>query len=267
MIMWHHDPGQAEARTFLDAPAAWPGLSVVSLVKSFGDRAVLRGVTLDVHPGEVVGLLGPDGAGKSVCFYTIIGLLRADAGRVMLDGVDVTQLPTYRRALLGLSYLPQEQSIFRGLTVAENIAAILEMSEHDPDVLGRKLDRLLREFDIAHLRDVPATKLSGGERRRCEIARALAGDPSVILLDEPFAGIDPKTIDEIKALVVRLRERGVGVLITDQDLHDMLEIMDRTYVLFEGEVIYSGEPGAMLDDARVQNVYLGADFPIGTARS
>jgi lipopolysaccharide export system ATP-binding protein len=209
----------------------------------------------------VVALLGPDGAGKSVCFYTIVGLLAPNAGRVILGGLDVTHLPTYRRAVLGLSYLPQEPSIFRGLTVGENIEAVLEISQHDADLLRQKRDRLLEEFGIGHLRDTPAMALSGGERRRCEIARALAGDPAIILLDEPFAGIDPIAVAEIRKLIGQLAARGVAVLVTDQDLRDLLDVVDRVYVLSGGDVIFCGAPDAMLHDARVRSAYLGDDFP------
>ena len=240
-----------------DSPS---GLEVLALSKSLGHRRVLHDVSLTVGPGEVVGLLGPDGAGKSVCFYVIVGLMKPDDGQVALDGCDVTQLPTFRRAILGLSYLPQEPSIFRGLTVGENVEAVLEMFVDDPGELRARRDRLLAEFGIGHLRDASATALSGGERRRCEIARALAGEPSIILLDEPFAGIDPLTVVDIKALIGQLRDRGVGVLITDQDLHDMLEVVSRVYVLCEGEVIFGGDPAAMLHDPRVRSVYLGDGF-------
>ena len=254
------DEPESAARDGAVAASPRTGLDVVALSKCLGHRQVLDGVSLAVAPGEIVGLLGPDGAGKSVCFYAIAGLLKPDAGRVTLDGWDVTDLPTFRRAILGLSYLPQEPSIFRGLTVGENIEAVLEMFVENAQELHARRDTLLAEFGISHLRYASATSLSGGERRRCEIARALAGDPSIILLDEPFAGIDPMTITDIKLLIGQLRDRGVGVLITDQDLHDMLEVMTRVYVLFEGKVIFNGAPATMLHDPRVRCAYLGDGF-------
>jgi lipopolysaccharide export system ATP-binding protein len=236
------------------------GLSVISITKAYGKRLVLRGISLDVRSGEVVGLLGPNGAGKTVCFYSIVGLTKPDSGRILLNGVDISQLPTYRRAILGLSYLPQESSIFRGLTVAQNIEAILEIVEPDSAAVARRLDQLLNEFHIAHLRDSLATTLSGGERRRCEIARALASTPSIILLDEPFAGIDPITVFDIKQLVRDLKKRDIGVLITDHNVHEMLELVDRAYIIYDGRVLFQGTPTAMIADANVRRLYLGEDF-------
>ena len=194
------------------------GLAVISIAKSYDKRVVLSDVSLSVAKGEVVGLLGPNGAGKTTCFYSIMGLVKPDAGRIMLDGTDITKLPMYRRAILGLGYLPQETSIFRGLTVEQNIASVLELSEPDKAARGEKLETLLDEFGLARLRSSPAMALSGGERRRAEIARALAADPSIILLDEPFAGIDPLSIGDIRDLVAELKTRGIGVLITDHNV-------------------------------------------------
>jgi len=252
------DHGPTEA----DALPLTRGLSVVSITKAYGKRMVLRGISLDVGHGEVVGLLGPNGAGKTVCFYSIIGLTRPDTGRIMLGGADITGLPTYRRAILGLGYLPQEASIFRGLTVAQNIQAVLELVEPDRTAVAHRLDSLLDEFHIAHLRDTAATALSGGERRRCEIARALAASPSIMLLDEPFAGIDPLSILDIKALVRDLKKRNIGVLITDHNVHEMLELVDRAYIIYDGRVLFQGTPAAMVADENVRRLYLGKDFTL-----
>src|SRR5688572_5894092 len=194
------------------------GLSVISIAKSYDRKIVLRDVSLGVERGEVLGLLGPNGAGKTTCFYSIMGLVKPDSGRILLEGQDITGLPMYRRAILGLGYLPQETSIFRGLSVAQNIMAVLEVSERDKAVRRERLEQLLGEFHIEHLRDAPAMALSGGERRRCEIARSLAANPSIMLLDEPFAGIDPISIQDIRDLIVQLKARGIGVLITDHNV-------------------------------------------------
>jgi lipopolysaccharide export system ATP-binding protein len=215
---------------------------------------------LSISRGEVVALLGPDGAGKSVCFEAIAGLVRPDGGRILLDGVDVTAIPTYRRARLGLAYLPEGQSIFRGMTVAENIEAVLQVSEPDRAACRARLERILDNFRLSGLRDRSALALSGGERRRCEIARAMAMSPSILLLDEPFAGIDPMSIEDIVHVVEGLRRSGVGVLMADYDLHDMLGLMDRAYVLYEGRLIFSGSPAALLADERVRTLYLGSEF-------
>lgn len=238
------------------------GLSVVSIDKSYDGRKVLEGVSLDVAHGEVVGLLGPNGAGKTVCFYAIIGLVMPDAGRIMLNGIDVTHLPMYRRALLGLGYLPQESSIFRGLSVSENIRAVLEFFETDNDVLERRLEALLGEFHISHIRHLTGEALSGGERRRCEIARAMAAAPTIMLLDEPFAGIDPLSIVDLKLLVAELKKRNVGVLITDHNVHEMLELVDRAYVLFEGRLLDQGTPEELIADRAVRHLYLGDTFEL-----
>ncbi len=238
------------------------GLAVVSIAKSYDKRAVLSDVSLSVGRGEVVGLLGPNGAGKTTCFYSVMGLVRPDAGRIMLDGEDITPLPMYRRAILGLGYLPQETSIFRGMTVEQNILAVLEMVENDKAVRAETLDRLLDEFGLTKLRSSPAMALSGGERRRCEIARALAADPSIILLDEPFAGIDPISISDIRDLVVQLKNRGIGVLITDHNVRETLDIVDRACIIYDGQVLFAGSPEALVKDENVRRLYLGEGFAL-----
>ena len=207
------------------------GLEVRSIAKSYDRKAVLHDVSLQVSRGEVVGLLGPNGAGKTTCFYSVMGLVKPDSGRIFLDGQDITDLPMYRRAILGLGYLPQETSIFRGLTVEENIASVLEVAEPDKEARAARLEQLLGEFGITRLRESPAMALSGGERRRCEIARALAADPSIMLLDEPFAGIDPISIADIRDLVKELKQRDIGVLITDHNVRETLDIVDRACII------------------------------------
>jgi len=238
------------------------GLSVVSIAKSYDRRQVLTDVSLDVARGEVVGLLGPNGAGKTTCFYSIMGLVKPDAGRILLDGDDITTLPMYRRAILGLGYLPQETSIFRGLTVQQNISAVLEMVEPDLKVRAERLERLLAEFHIDHLRNSPATALSGGERRRCEIARALAAEPSIMLLDEPFAGIDPISIADIRDLVKDLTRRDIGVLITDHNVRETLDIVDRACIIYGGQVLFAGSPEDLVADPNVRRLYLGESFTL-----
>jgi lipopolysaccharide export system ATP-binding protein len=238
------------------------GLTVTGLGKSYRRRPVVRDVSLELRRGEAVGLLGPNGAGKTTCFYMIIGLVPADAGSISIDGIDLTPLPMYRRARLGLGYLPQEASIFRGLSVEDNIRAVLELVEPDRVTRARRLDELLGEFSITHLRHTPASALSGGERRRVEIARCLATDPAFILLDEPFAGIDPIAVNDIRALVGHLKERGIGVLITDHNVRETLEIIDRAYILHDGCVLMSGTPDEVVQDANVRRVYLGEGFRI-----
>ncbi|MCE9522161.1 MAG: LPS export ABC transporter ATP-binding protein, partial [Alphaproteobacteria bacterium] len=218
------------------------GLAVVQVGKSFRRRPVVRNVSLQVRRGEAVGLLGPNGAGKTTCFYMITGLIPVDSGSIFLDGHDITALPMYRRARLGIGYLPQEASIFRGLTVEQNIMAVAELVERDSQKRRQLVDDLLAEFAIEHLRRAPALALSGGERRRVEIARALATQPSFMLLDEPFAGIDPIAIGEIRKLVQQLKERGIGVLITDHNVRETLEIIDRAYIIHDGEVMTEGSP-------------------------
>jgi lipopolysaccharide export system ATP-binding protein len=238
------------------------GLLGQGLGKSFKRRPVLRGVDISVERGEVVGLLGPNGAGKTTCFYIITGLITADTGVVSLDGRDITDLPMYRRARLGIGYLPQEASIFRGLTVEQNIRAILEIAEPKPDLREAMLEALLAEFSITHLRRTPASALSGGERRRCEIARALANQPHFILLDEPLAGIDPIAVGEIRDLVRQLKDRGIGVLITDHNVRDALDIIDRAYIIHEGQVLKEGRPDEIVGDRDVRRVYLGERFSL-----
>ncbi|MDF2493538.1 LPS export ABC transporter ATP-binding protein [Sphingomonas sp.] len=250
-----------EVEAVHEAPIS-DGLQVVSIAKSYDKRTVLRDVSVSVGRGEVVGLLGPNGAGKTTCFYSVMGLVKPDAGRIMLDGEDITGLPMYRRAILGLGYLPQETSIFRGLTIEKNILTVLELNEPDATARQQKLDKLLDEFGLTRLRDAPAMALSGGERRRAEIARALAADPSIILLDEPFAGIDPLSIADIRALVKQLKSRGIGVLITDHNVRETLEIVDRGYIIYDGRVLFSGAPADLVADPNVRRLYLGEEFSL-----
>ena len=242
--------------------AAAPGLEAHSLGKQFKGRTVLREVSLSVRRGEAVGLLGPNGAGKTTCFYIITGLLQADYGVVSLDGADITDLPMYRRSRLGIGYLPQEASIFRGLSVEANIRSVLEVVEPVRSTREMRLDALLGEFSLTHLRRAPALALSGGERRRVEIARALASDPSFMLLDEPLAGIDPINVTDIRTLVGHLKDRGLGVLITDHNVRDTLDIIDRAYILHEGRVLMEGEPAEIVADEHVRRVYLGERFSL-----
>ena len=238
------------------------GLSVVSIAKSYDKKAVLTDVSLGVERGEVVGLLGPNGAGKTTCFYSVMGLVRPDSGRILLDGQDITGLPMYRRAILGLGYLPQETSIFRGLTVSQNIMAVLEVAEPDRRARKDRLEQLLAEFHIERLRDSPAMALSGGERRRCEIARALAANPSIMLLDEPFAGIDPISISDIRALILDLKNRDIGVLITDHNVRETLDIVDRACIIYGGQVLFAGSPEDLVRDENVRRLYLGESFEL-----
>ncbi len=238
------------------------GLQVRNLAKSYAKRPVLRDVSLTLHRSEVVALLGPNGAGKTTCFYAIAGLVPPDAGTITVDGQDVTWLPMYRRAKLGIGYLPQEASVFRGLTVADNIRAILEISIPEPEKRREMLDELLGEFSITHLRRTPAIALSGGERRRVEIARCLASQPKYVLLDEPFAGVDPLAVADIRDLVRHLKDRGIGVLITDHNVRETLDIVDRAYILHGGAVLMSGTPDEVVRDDNVRRVYLGESFRI-----
>jgi lipopolysaccharide export system ATP-binding protein len=238
------------------------GLAAANLGKSFKKRPVLRAVNVAVQRGEAVGLLGPNGAGKTTCFYIITGLIKPDVGTITLDGKDITDLPMYRRARLGIGYLPQEASIFRGLTVEQNIRAVLEVAEPEPETRDTMLDALLAEFSITHLRRAPAMALSGGERRRVEIARALATQPHFILLDEPLAGIDPIAVSDIRDLVAHLKDRGIGVLITDHNVRETLEIVDRAYILHEGRLLMEGVPSEIVSDADVRRVYLGERFSL-----
>jgi lipopolysaccharide export system ATP-binding protein len=238
------------------------GLTAHNLGKRFKKRPVLRNVSLTLQRGEAVGLLGPNGAGKTTCFYIITGLIGADYGSISLDGRDITELPMYRRARLGIGYLPQEPSIFRGLSVEGNIRAVLEVVERDAESREAMLDDLLGEFSISHLRRTPALALSGGERRRVEIARALAARPSFILLDEPLAGIDPIAVNEIRDLVFHLKDRGIGVLITDHNVRETLDLVDRAYILHDGMVLMEGAPMEIVADEGVRRVYLGERFSL-----
>lgn len=238
------------------------GLSARNIGKRFKKRPVLRDVSVNVRRGEAVGLLGPNGAGKTTCFYVITGLISADSGSVTLDGHDITDLPMYRRARLGIGYLPQEASIFRGLTVEQNIRAVLEVVEPNANRRDAMLDDLLAEFSISHLRRTPALALSGGERRRVEIARALASQPHFILLDEPLAGIDPIAVSEIRDLISHLTDRGLGVLITDHNVRETLDIVDRAYILHDGMVLMEGEPGDIVAHRDVRRFYLGERFSL-----
>jgi lipopolysaccharide export system ATP-binding protein len=236
------------------------GLQVRNLRKSYRNRLVIREVSVDLRRGEVVALLGPNGSGKTTCFYCIAGLVTPDAGQVMIDGQDATRLPMFRRARMGIGYLPQEMSIFRGLTVEQNIMAVLEVALDDPRHRRDRLEELLADFSITHLRGAPALALSGGERRRVEIARCLASDPSFLLLDEPFAGVDPIAVGEIRGLVHDLKTRGIGVLITDHNVRETLGIVDRAYILHDGHVLMSGTTDEIVADPRVREVYLGDNF-------
>ena len=238
------------------------GLVVTRIGKSFRRRPVVRGVSLSLRRGEVVGLLGPNGAGKTTCFYMISGLLAADYGKIELDGHDITGLPMYRRARLGIGYLPQEASIFRGLTAEENIRAAAELVEPDSAHCATIVDSLLAEFSISHIRHTPSIALSGGERRRVEIARSLATRPSYILLDEPLAGIDPIAINDIRELVRHLKDRGIGVLITDHNVREALDLIDRAYIMHDGQVIMEGTPKDIVHDKDVRRVYLGERFSL-----
>ena len=244
------------------AGPARAGLIVEGLRKSYKRRPVVRDVSLSVRRGEAVGLLGPNGAGKTTVFYMITGLIAADSGRISLDGVEITHLPMYRRARLGIGYLAQESSIFRGLTVEENIRAVLELTESSKPKRDSKLRELLDEFSISHLRHSPAVALSGGERRRVEIARALAADPEFMLLDEPFAGIDPIAISDIRKLVRQLTSRGIGVLVTDHNVRETLELIDSALIIHEGQVLTHGTPDEIVSNADVRRYYLGADFSL-----
>jgi lipopolysaccharide export system ATP-binding protein len=244
-----------------EAPSA-QGLSIRGLRKSYKRRPVIRDVSLDLRQGEVVALLGPNGCGKTTTFYSIAGLVIPERGKVTIDGRDVTALPMYRRARLGIGYLPQEVSIFRGLSVEDNILAVLEIREPDRHKRRERLEELLGEFSITHIRHAPALALSGGERRRVEIARCLAAEPKYLLLDEPFAGVDPIAVSEIRHLVHDLKSRGIGVLITDHNVRETLDIVDRAYILHDGTVLKTGTAQEIVQDEMVRRVYLGENFRI-----
>ena len=239
------------------------GLIVAHLRKSYKKKVVIRDVSLEVQRGEVVALLGPNGSGKTTTFYAIAGLVNPEGGQVLIDGHDVTYLPMYRRARMGIGYLPQEMSIFRGMSVEDNISAILDISQRDRHKRRERLEELLGEFSIGHLRRAPALALSGGERRRVEIARCLAAEPKYLLLDEPFAGVDPISVGDIRHLVADLKKRGIGVLITDHNVRETLEIVDRAYILHDGKVLMSGSPDEVVRNENVRRVYLGDNFRIG----
>jgi len=238
------------------------GLRIRNLRKSYRKRPVIRDMSMELSRGEVVALLGPNGSGKTTCFYAIAGLVNAESGSVSIDGRDVTTMPMYRRAQMGIGYLPQEVSIFRGLNVEDNILAVLEIAENDRTRRRERLEELLSEFSITHLRHAPSVALSGGERRRVEIARCLAADPKYLLLDEPFAGVDPIAVGEIRTLVADLKTRGIGVLITDHNVRETLEIVDRAYILHDGKVLMSGTADEVVRHEDVRRVYLGHNFRI-----
>ncbi|OFW80396.1 MAG: LPS export ABC transporter ATP-binding protein [Alphaproteobacteria bacterium RIFCSPLOWO2_01_FULL_40_26] len=237
-------------------------LSVRNLSKNYGKKTVIRDISLEIKQGEVVGLLGPNGAGKTTCFYIIVGLVAADAGNIFIDALDITHMPMYQRAQLGLGYLPQEASIFRGMNVEDNIYSILEIAEANEVRRKEKLEELLEEFSIKHIRKSHALALSGGERRRVEIARALATNPSFILLDEPFAGVDPIAVNDIRKMVIHLKDRGIGVLITDHNVRETLSIVDRAYIVYDGMILTSGSKEEIIEHGEVRKVYLGEDFRI-----
>jgi lipopolysaccharide export system ATP-binding protein len=245
----------------LQPPAAVDdGLVIDNIGKSFGDRPVVKGVSLRLRRGEVAGLLGPNGAGKTTCFYMITGLIEVDYGAIYLDGRNITQLPIFKRARMGVGYLPQETSIFRGMSVEQNVMAVVELRQRDRRKAKETVAELLEELRISHLRHSPAVALSGGERRRVEIARALASEPSFMLLDEPFAGIDPLAISDIREVIGYLKSRGIGILITDHNVRETLDIIDRASIIHAGEVLFEGSPDAVLADAEVKRVYLGDRF-------
>lgn len=244
------------------APAPGSELQADRLRKRYRSRVVVKEVSLEVRSSEVIGLLGPNGAGKTTCFYMMVGLIPMDGGELHLDGVRLTHMPMHRRARLGVSYLPQEPSIFRRLTVAENVQAVLELYDRDPDVISNKLDALLHDLNIGHLRNSTAVSLSGGERRRTEIARALATDPRFILLDEPFAGVDPIAVLDIQKIIGFLKARGIGVLITDHNVRETLGICDRAYIINEGTVLAHGRPDEIVYNEQVRQVYLGEHFKL-----
>lgn len=250
------------ARPDLKVTEGTVGLRISKLRKSYRKRVVIREVSMELNPAEVVGLLGPNGSGKTTTFYAIAGLVFPEAGKVTVDGQDITSLPMYRRARLGIGYLPQEMSIFRGLNVEDNISAILDITYSDRHKRRERLEELLSEFSIEHLRRAPALALSGGERRRVEIARCLAADPKYLLLDEPFAGVDPISVGDIRHLVADLKKRGIGVLITDHNVRETLEIVDRAYILHDGQVLMSGTPQDVVENENVRRVYLGDTFRI-----
>ena len=258
----HATPDPAAGGADAAALPVAAGLTAEKLVRYYGRWRVVSEVTMHVRRGEVVGLLGPNGAGKTTCFYMIVGLLRPTSGRIMLEGRDITLEPVYRRARMGLGYLPQEPSIFRRLTVRENVLAVLETMPMTREQREKRLAQLLEDLNLTHLADRQASKLSGGERRRVEITRALAREPSYMLLDEPFVGIDPTAVAEIQDIVARLRDRGLGVLITDHNVRETLRITDRAYIMYEGRILLQGTATELANDARAREIYLGERFSL-----
>ena len=259
-IEGHTDHAEGDGSPNLRVVPGSSGLSVNRIGKSFRNRPVVRGISLRLERGEAVGLLGPNGAGKTTCFYMITGLIPVDYGSIELDGHDITRLPMYRRARMGIGYLPQESSIFRGMTVEENIRAVVELIEPAAERRDAYVDALLAEFSITHLRRTPAVALSGGERRRVEIARALATQPIFMLLDEPLAGIDPIAVGEIRELVGHLKSRGIGVLLTDHNVRETLDLVDRAYIIHDGRLLMEGAPADIVGNEDVRRVYLGDRF-------
>ena len=237
-------------------------LSAENLVKTYGKRTVVNDVSIDVNQGEIVGLLGPNGAGKTTSFYMIVGLIKANTGRIFLNDTDITKLPMYKRAQIGIGYLAQEASVFRQLSVEDNISAVLEMTKLSKAAQKEKLESLLGEFGLTHIRKSKGIVLSGGERRRTEIARALATDPKFILLDEPFAGVDPIAVEDIQAIVAKLKEKNIGILITDHNVHETLNITDRAYLLYAGKILKAGTAQELADDPQVRKLYLGEKFEL-----
>lgn len=235
-------------------------LEIKNLRKSYKERAVIKDISLYLKEGEVVGLLGPNGAGKTTSFYMIVGLIKADGGSINLNGNNITKFPMYQRSKMGIGYLPQEASIFRNMSVEDNIKSILEITERKKSIINRRLEELLDEFSIQHIRKSMATSLSGGERRRVEIARALATNPKFILLDEPFAGIDPIVVNDIMQIIKQLKHKNIGVLITDHNVRETLSIVDRAYIVYQGHILVSGTPAEIMENQRVKDVYLGENF-------
>ena len=233
-----------------------------NIIKKYGKRTVVKGVSIDVQQGEIVGLLGPNGAGKTTSFYMIVGLIQPNEGKVYLDGEEITKLPMYKRAQMGLGYLPQEVSVFRKLSVEDNIAAILEMMPYSKEEQKQRLEELIEEFSLGHVRKNLGHNLSGGEKRRTEIARALASDPKFILLDEPFAGVDPIAVEDIQSIVAKLKDKNIGILITDHNVQETLSITDRAYLLFEGNILKAGTAEDLAADEQVRRVYLGQNFEL-----
>ena len=237
-------------------------LKIENISKSYGKKSVIHNVDLQIKQGEIVGLLGPNGAGKTTCFYMIVGLVDNNGGKILIDDAEISKMPIYQRASLGISYLPQESSIFSGMTVEKNIEAVLEIAEPNKYIRQQKLEKLINEFSISHIRNSHALSLSGGERRRVEIARALATEPSFILLDEPFAGVDPISVNDIRKMITHLKNRNIGILITDHNVRETLSIVDRAYIVYDGKILANGNSEEILNNQAVRQVYLGDDFKI-----